>query len=107
MEIDDICVAGVAAIMGKNPNIVVIDGVKDEVVLLSYARDSDGTRWGFKCKVAGNRIIWGNADGRWRTHKLDSAVYYQIKGDKVDVRERHSDSSSSTDSYLLDDVRRP
>jgi hypothetical protein len=65
---NQLCKAGIAALMGRNPGTIKINRVKNDVIYLSYRRPDDGKDWRYKCKIQGNRIMWGADDGRWRDH---------------------------------------
>ena len=95
---------GIAIVMGRDPAIINTDRVQNEVIYISYRRADDGTHWAYKCKLAGNRIIWGNDDGRWRTHEADSRITFNVKGDVINVEDRFSDGSSSNKSFRLDQI---
>lgn len=86
---EDICKASIATIMGRDVSIINIDVIKDDSVYLSYVRSNDGTQWSYKCKVDGNKVIWGNADGRWRTDEL---VTYTVSSNIVTI----TDGTTST-----------
>lgn len=95
-----ICIAGVATIMGKSPSIMN-SKEGNEVITVSYKRPDDGTLWSYKCKVAGNKIIWGNLDGRWRTHPDDGVVTFIVAGNKIVVREEYPDGSATRKEFSL------
>lgn len=94
-----ICKAGIAAIMGRSPSIIKVKNPSSPEIFLSYKRPDDGTIWSFKCKIQGNRIMWGNSDGRWRTHELDEVVTYNVQGGTVTVHEKYSDGSVITKKF--------
>ena len=98
---NQICKAAVATVMGRDPIIMSIDQVQGEVVYLSYIRQDDGKKWGYKCRLEGNRIIWGAYDGRWRTHPMDSIITFQVKGDVLNIEDRFSDGSTNRKSFNL------
>jgi len=90
---EDICKASIATIMGRDLSIMKTDSIQGDVVYLSYIRSNDGTRWSYKCKLDGNKIIWGNADGRWRTEEL---ITFTVSGDTVTITDK---TTSSTESF--------
>lgn len=96
-----ICKAGIATIMGRDPSIITPSNISGPIIGLSYIRNNDGTKWSYKCKVAGNTIIWGNSDGRWREDPLDGVVTYKVVGDSVVVSERHTDGSETVKEFGL------
>lgn len=101
---NQICKAGIAKIMGKNPAIIKIDRVANDSTYLSYVRQADQTRWKYKCKIEGNRIIWGADTGRWRTHPMDSKITFNESAHQITVIDTFSDGSSSSETYSLGEV---
>ncbi len=101
---NQICKAGIAKVMGRNPAIIKIDLVASDAIYLSYVREEDQSKWKYKCKLEGNQIIWGSDTGRWRTHPLDSKVTFKVHGNSIIVTDSFSDGSSSSETYSLDQV---
>jgi hypothetical protein len=77
--------------MGRDPRIIRVDRTQGDTAYLSYVRPDDGKRWKYKCKLDGNKIVWGADDGRWRTHPDDSVITYNARGSSLTVIERYSD----------------
>lgn len=94
-----ICKAGIATVMGKEPNIITATNISSPIIGLSYIRKDDGTKWLYKCKINGNTIVWGSSDGRWREDPLDSVITYKISGDSIIVSEKYTDGSESVKEY--------
>jgi len=86
-----ICKFGIAARMGRDPSIIVVDEIRDGVVFLSYTRPDDGTHWAYKCRLEGDKIIWGLKGGRWRTRPMDSTIIYVIRSDTIQVEDHYTD----------------
>ncbi len=103
-SMNQVCKAGIAKIMGRNPSIIQIDRVAKGVIYLSYVRQDDKTKWKYKCKIEGNRIIWGSDTGRWRTNPMDSMVSFQVSGNLITVKDAFSDGSSSNETYSLEQI---
>ncbi len=101
---NQICKAGIAKIMGRDPAIIKIDRTSGETIYLSYIRQDDKTKWKYKCKLSGNQILWGSDTGRWRTHAMDSKVHYKINGNSITVTDTFSDGSSSKETYTVESV---
>ena len=101
---NQICKAGIAKIMGRNPAIIKIDQIKGHTIFLSYIRQDDRTKWKYKCKIEGSLIIWGADNGRWRTHSLDSKVSFKVSESSITITDTFSDGSSSQESYALGQV---
>ena len=94
-----ICRAAIAAIMHKDVSIVSASG--SGVIAVSYG--SDGLRK-FKCRIEGSRVLWGNADGRWRDHSLDEKIMWEAKGNTLVIRQPWSDGSVSEDAFDKDQL---
>ncbi|MFT5133561.1 MAG: hypothetical protein ACI9SC_002034 [Gammaproteobacteria bacterium] len=90
---EDICKASIGTILGRVPSLMKIDNIQENVVYLSYIRKNDGTKWSYKCKLEGDRIIWGTAAGRWKT---DDVVTYDVSGNTVTITDR---ATSTTESH--------
>ena len=98
---DKICIAGIAKIFSKDPSIINIDSINKEAVYLSYIRPADQKEWKYKCKVSGNRIIWGADTGRWRDSSEDSVVSYVLSEEYISVTDTFGDGSSSNDIFFF------
>lgn len=61
-----ICRAAIAAIMGRDPEIIRVVRTESDVQFLTYARPSDKKRWSNRCRVEGNLVMWAEEPGRWR-----------------------------------------
>ncbi|MDP4548713.1 hypothetical protein [Marinobacter sp. MDS2] len=92
-SVAEVCKAGIATFMGKDPGIIVSDGSFGEVEYLYYYRKSDGTRWDFRCKLKSDRIVWATETGPWRTRNGDPKVEFAIQGNRIAVAEIFSDGS--------------
>lgn len=91
-----ICKAGIGMLMGRDPKTMSITGTAVGVVSLNYTRPSDGSRWAYRCKVEGPRIMWASDTGRWRDDPRDEQLLYSIVGDSIEVTERLPGSGDST-----------
>ncbi|MGB0833295.1 MAG: hypothetical protein ACPGR2_02120 [Psychrobium sp.] len=99
-----ICIATIAKIMGKNPEIIKIDSIQDNVTHLSYIRASDRKHWAYRCKINGDNAIWAASKGRWRTHEDDSRITFAISESKIKISETFSDGSGSAELYRIDQL---
>jgi hypothetical protein len=90
-----ICKAGIAAIAGRDPTIVKVDRAQMDAIYLSYVWPTDGKRWAYKCKIQGDKIISGADAGRWRTHRDDSVITFNVQGSTLIGVERFGDGSSN------------
>lgn len=76
-----LCRATIAVLMGRDVGIIRVDGERAGIANVSYVRPDDGTLWGYRCKLEGNRIIWATIDGRWRdrsVHSWDELIAFGI-----------------------------
>ncbi|MEL0650669.1 hypothetical protein V6246_04495 [Algibacter sp. TI.3.09] len=74
----------VSAIMNQPPEIIK---VKDNggIYNVSYTRKDDGEKFDYKIKISGNKVTWGNIDGRWRDTKFDEKIKYSEKDNKLKI----------------------
>jgi hypothetical protein len=99
-----ICKAGVAKVMGRDPSIIRIDRQTNGVVYLSYVRNNDGSLWSYKCKIDGSLIIWGSETGRWRDHLTDPEITYRVQSKTIYVEEKYSDGSMNKKPFDLNQI---
>jgi len=99
-----VCRATVATLYGRDPKIMKVDGNQGPVIFVSYVRPNDGTFWASKCKVDGNRVAWGNRDGRWRDNPLDEAVEYKITPTEVTITVKFQGQVTNTRKYPVKDL---
>jgi hypothetical protein len=98
---NQICKAGIAKIMGRNPTGMNIDRITEKTIFISYVRTDDRKKFSYKCKINGNRIIWGSVSGRWREHSMDSKVSFKVNGNMITVKDQFNDGSSSSETFTL------
>ena len=91
---EQICKAGIATLMGRSPTIIKTTGKEGNVVFFHYVRPTDGSKWSYRCKVEGIRIIWASDTGRWRTHSDDERITYRASGDTLEIIQTFTDGSS-------------
>jgi opacity protein-like surface antigen len=97
---NQICRAAIATIMSRSPNIIKIEGTGDDgVIYLWYVRWNDQTRWDYKCKVEGERILWGALQGRWQTEPRDAVVTYAVKDGLLEIEEKRATGHTRTRHY--------
>ncbi|MDT3250401.1 hypothetical protein QZQ97_05575 [Serratia sp. root2] len=104
-----ICKAAISTIMGRDPKIIKVKMLKSGDFELSYKRPTDGSLWGFGCKLTGdNQIMWRsgaepnnrNYIGRWRTDPADGEITYSLTADKLTI----NDSMGSSKSFSKTDL---
>lgn len=89
---------GIAAIFFQSPKIIKVKREKD-IYKVSYRRPSDGTLWQNKVMIAGNQIMWGAYDGRWRDHPDDERFYFNAVGNTITISTIYSDGSTSEEQF--------
>jgi hypothetical protein len=98
-----VCRAGIAAILLHPAKDVQPDGTEGAVHYYLFRRQSDRTVWRFKCRVDGERILWGSvwehSEGLWRVNEYDGRVVFAIEGETVTIRQYHPDGSESVNHY--------
>lgn len=82
----------ISAIFGVPMERIQTIGRSGDVYHLGYTRQSDGSRWQYKCRVDGSSIIWGTLDGRWRTEERISFSVDGSSGSFI-IRQLHADGS--------------
>lgn len=101
----EICRAGIATVMGRDPEIIKVSEDRGQTLILYYVRQDDRSRWEYKCKIDGDRIVWGADDGRWLTHSLDPVLNFSITEEKgVVVVEKYSDGSSKEKVFSFSEL---
>ena len=94
-----ICRAAIATIMHKDVGIVSASG--EGTISVTYSSNGRKT---FKCRIEGQRVMWGNADGRWRNHPMDEKVMWETEGNTLVIRQPWSDGSVSEDKFTRDQL---
>jgi len=94
-----ICRAAIAAIMARDPAMIRADVATGGYVSLHYRSPSHDSRWSYKCKIEGNRVLWGKLGGRWRDHFDDAVVTFHRGSNPTDIviRQQYSDGSTGKD----------
>jgi hypothetical protein len=103
---EEICRAAIAAIMGRDPQIINVDKVDSGIVYTSYIRPDDDSRWANRCRVEKQTqgITWATDTGRWRTDPEDGKLSYSINENVVKIAEEYSDGSLSKNEYSLEQL---
>jgi len=65
----------ISAIMNQPPEIINVRD-DDGIYIVSYIRKDDGKKFDYKIKIDGNRVTWGNSNGRWRDSKFDEKIKF-------------------------------
>lgn len=94
-----ICKAGIGTLMGRDPKIIKVTKQDKGIVYLYYVRRDDGTKWSYRCKIEGSKVIWASDTGRWRTHPLDERISYRTNGKSLEIIQNYSDGSSTKENF--------
>lgn len=104
-DVGQVCKAAAASMFGRDHKIMKLDKVKSGIAYVHYIRQDDKSRWGIKCKLIGDQVLWAsdNADssGRWRDDPMDSVVKYSVSGKNLTITEAYSDGSSTKNTYPI------
>ncbi|WP_319587778.1 hypothetical protein [uncultured Desulfobulbus sp.] len=96
-----ICKAAIGTLMGRDPSTMTITKVEDAVTYLHYIRKNDGSKWTYRCKIEGDRVIWASDTGRWRTDPQDESDTFTSSGNSLTIYEKYSDGSSTIKTFGL------
>jgi hypothetical protein len=99
-----ICKAGIGTLMGRDPKIVKVTKQDKGIVYLYYIRRDDGTKWSYRCKIEGGKVVWSSDTGRWRTDPLDEQITYRINGKLLEIIQSYSDGSSTKESFKASQI---
>lgn len=96
----EICKGVIAQVMGRDPSIISAQANDSDVIVLSYTRESDGSKWTYRCKLNGNTAVWASETGRWRDDPADSVIRLSlVDGGKLAIKEVYGDGSSSGSEF--------
>jgi hypothetical protein len=103
---NEICRAGIGAIMGRDPSIMSIKPEAD-FLWVTYTRPGDKKVWSYRCRVSGNRIEWADEAGSWRNKPQSTLVTFEIinGGKAIRVTEDFRDGSKTDKTYARSKLR--
>ena len=90
-----VCKAAISSIMGVEPETIKTSEKKDGTIYLYYQLDGKWSRYDYKCKLEGDKVIWGTALARWRTHDDDSVITFSVKNAQLIIKESFPDEPES------------
>jgi hypothetical protein len=76
-EPEAICRAAIASIKGRDPKLVKVALVRDDVFFLTYTRPIDSFVWTYRCRIEGSRVVWADEPGRWRNEPKDDKISFE------------------------------
>jgi hypothetical protein len=96
-EVEAICRAAIASIMDRDPKMMQIARIAGDVVFLTYDRPIDNFVWTYRCRIEGNRVVWGDEPGRWRDGPKDDRVFFEVVegGKQLRIVKARRDGSST------------
>lgn len=59
-----------------------------------------------RCRVDGRRMIWGNYNGRWRDHTLDSKITYEVDSTTIRITETDHNGSAHSSEFVRKKLKR-
>lgn len=90
-----VCKAAISSIMGVEFDMIKTTDKKDGSIYLYYQIEGKKTKYDYKCKLEGDKIIWGTAMARWRTQKDDAVISYTVENDHLTIKEKFRDEPES------------
>ena len=97
-----ICRTAIAAITGRDLKLFQAADARDGVVALTYARPFDNFVFTYRCRIAGDRVVWADEPGRWRDGARDAKVSFEIAGTGDRLRIVVSRANGATLQQLFD-----
>lgn len=102
---EDICKAGIAKIMARDPKGMKIIKSEGGVVHLQYVRTNDNSVWSYRCRLEGTRIMWASNTGRWRDDPRDEKITYVVTTDTVTVKETFASGESTQQVFKTSQLK--
>lgn len=93
-----ICKAALSSIMGVEIKDIDTKQKGNGITYMYYRLEDESRRYDYRCRLEGNRVIWGSAMGRWRTQKDDAVITFSVKNGKVIIKEKFDDEPESTET---------
>jgi hypothetical protein len=93
----------VAVLFGRSIDIVNVERREGDVIYTTYVRPDDGSIWKNKFRFEGSALIWGNADGRWRTHPQDEKLSFSVdrQNSTFTISLSYADGSGVSKQFIL------
>ena len=76
-EPEAICRAAIASIKDRDPKLIKVSLIRDDVFFLTYTRPIDSFVWTYRCRIEGNRVVWADEPGRWRNDPKDDKISFE------------------------------
>ena len=76
-EPEAICRAAIASIKDRDPKMMKVALIRDNVFFLTYTRPIDSFVWTYRCRIEGSRVVWADEPGRWRNEPKDDKISFE------------------------------
>ena len=76
-EPEAICRAAIASIKDRDPKLIKVALIRDDVFFLTYTRPIDSYVWTYRCRIEGSRVVWADEPGRWRNDPKDDKISFE------------------------------
>ena len=76
-EPEAICRAAIASIKDRDPKMMKVALIRDNVFFLTYTRPIDSFVWTYRCRIEGSRVVWADEPGRWRNEPKDDRISFE------------------------------
>jgi hypothetical protein len=76
-EPEAICRAAIASVKGRDPKLMKVALIRDDVFFLTYTRPIDSFVWTYRCRIEGSRVVWADEPGRWRNEPKDDKISFE------------------------------
>ncbi len=83
----------------QEPVGIVKSKKRKDYYYVTYVRPSDSQKFEYKVKFEGNRIIWGDLNGRWQDTEYDEKISFAEKDDKLNIITTYSDGSEGIEEF--------
>jgi hypothetical protein len=76
-EPEAICRAVIASVKDRDPKLIKVALIRDDVFFLTYTRPIDSFVWTYRCRIEGSRVVWADEPGRWRNEPKDDKISFE------------------------------
>ncbi|PLX79866.1 MAG: hypothetical protein C0616_10240 [Desulfuromonas sp.] len=97
-----ICKAGISTVMKRKPAHLAVKDQDKQAVYLAIVENGVEQKWGYKCRVEGDRVVWGAENGRWMTDRKDATVTYKVEGDTLTVMQMFYQGGRRVKTFSLE-----
>jgi hypothetical protein len=69
--------AVIASVKDRDPKLIKVALIRDDVFFLTYTRPIDSFVWTYRCRIEGSRVVWADEPGRWRNEPKDDKISFE------------------------------